>query len=175
MKAKLLALLMLASLGVQAADCTNSGIQASTDETLDFTISADGSTVTDRSTGLMWMRCTVGQTWIASAATCAGTPIQAEWDKMVLLRDFNAGGGFAGKQDWRLPNINELRSLTEDCRSDPAINTQLFPATPSAKYWSSSSYASLATNAWLVDFGQGRDNFELKTTQNFIRLVRVAN
>ncbi|NOT83246.1 MAG: DUF1566 domain-containing protein [Methylococcaceae bacterium] len=174
MKAKVLALLMLASLGVQAADCTNAGIQPSTDEALDFDTPADG-TVTDRSTGLMWMRCSIGQNWVQSAGTCAGAVLKAEWDKMVLLRDFNAGGGFAGKTDWRLPNINELRSITEDCRSDPAINTLLFPETPSAKYWTSSPYVGLVTSAWVVDFGQGGDNFELKNKTNAVRLVRVAD
>ncbi|MEQ1638000.1 MAG: DUF1566 domain-containing protein [Methylococcales bacterium] len=174
MKAKVLALLMLASQGVYAADCTNAGIQPSSDETIDFEIAADG-TVTDKSSGLMWMRCSVGQSWVQSAGTCAGSVIKAEWDKMVLLNQFNASGGFAGKTDWRLPNINELRSLTEDCRSDPAINTLLFPDTPSTKYWTSSPYVGLVTSAWVVDFSHGRDNFELKNNTNAVRLVRVAD
>lgn len=174
MKAKVLALLMLASLGVQAADCTNAGIQPSTDETIEFDIGMDG-TVTDKTTGLMWMRCSIGQTWVQATASCAGTPFKAEWEKLVLINDFNSSGGFAGNKDWRLPNINELRSIVEDCRSDPAINTILFPATPSAKYWTSSTISGSANNAWLVDFGQGRDNFELKSFANNFRLVRVTN
>ncbi len=174
MKAKILALLLLASFGTQAANCTNANIQPSTDETVNFVIGTDG-TVTDTSTGLMWMRCSVGQTWVQSSQSCTGTALKGGWALLIQVNAFNAGGGFAGMQDWRLPNINELRSIVEDCRSNPAINTVLFPNTPSAKYWSTSTYAGLVTNAWEVDFGQGGDNFELKSYANNFRLVRVAN
>lgn len=172
MNVKVLALLMLVSLGVQAADCTNAGIQPSTDESSDFQVFADG-TVVDNTTGLMWMRCTLGQSWMN--ATCTGTAQKMGWDKLIDVNNLNKSGGFAGKQDWRLPNINELRSIVEDCRSSPAINTVLFPATPPTKFWTASPYVSISTNAWLVDFSQGRDNFEPKTNANYVRLVRVAD
>lgn len=173
MKAKVLALLIQASFGTQAADCTNAGIQPSTDEAVEFVIGNDG-TVTDKTTGLMWMRCVVGQNFVPATNSCTGTAIKAEWDKMVLLRDFNASGGFAGKTDWRLPNVNELRSIVEDCRAEPAINTVLFPDTPAGKFWTSTTYITAPANAWQVDFGQGRDNYDAKTNVNYIRLVRVA-
>ena len=54
--------------------------------------------------------------------------------------------------DWKLPNINELRTL---------INYRLYyPATdlPNAStnyFWSSSSYASSTDSAWFMDFGYG--------------------
>ena len=173
MKVKVLALLMLASMGAQATDCTNAGIQPSTDESVNFETPPDGTAI-DHGTGLMWMRCSLGQTWVQSTSTCTGISQKMGWDKMIDINLFNKTG-FAGKQDWRLPNINELRSIVEDCRSDPAINTILFPGTASAKYWTASPYVGLATNAWVVDFGQGRDNFELKTNVNYVRLVRVAD
>jgi hypothetical protein len=174
MKVRVLLLLTMVSFGLQAADCTNAGIQPSTDESVDFDVATEG-VVTDKSTGLMWMRCSAGQTWARATASCTGTALKIGWDQILVVNNFNAAGGFAGKKDWRLPNINELRSIVEDCRSDPAINTVLFPDTPSIKYWTASSYIGLATNAWVVDFAQGRDNFELKSNANAVRLVRVAD
>ena len=43
MKVKVLALLMLASMGAQATDCTNAGIQPSTDESVNFETPPDGT------------------------------------------------------------------------------------------------------------------------------------
>lgn len=170
----LISMLVTASL-VNAADCTNGTIVSSTDETIEFTLNDDG-TVTDNTTRLMWLRCAQGQTWDQAASQCSGKASTYNWtDALMAANNFNSAGGFAGKNDWRLPNINELRSIVEDCNSEPAINILLFPSTPVAKFWSSSTYVGLASNAWLIDFDQGRDNFELKTNQSAVRLVRVAD
>lgn len=174
MNVKILGLLMIFSGALNAEVCTNASILPSTDESTEFDQFADG-TVIDNSTGLMWMSCALGQSWTTTDNTCTGSPIKMQWNQMSEVAKFNQSGGFAGKQDWRLPNINELRSIVEDCRSDPAINTVLFPNTASAKFWTSSPYVGLASNAWVVDFGQGRDNFELKSNSNYVRLVRPAD
>lgn len=153
-----------------AADCTNANIEASTDESLNF-VTSDTGTVVDNSTRLMWMRCSMGQTWSASLLACTGNATGYTWSKALAAgTDLN----FAGFSDWRLPNINELRSIVENCRSSPAINSLLFPTTPNSKFWTSSPYvANGANNAWVIDFDQGRDNFDIKTKSNAIRLVRV--
>jgi hypothetical protein len=39
-------------------------------------------------------------------------------------------------------------------------------------YWSSSSYAANATNAWNVNFNNGNDNANNKSNNNYVRLVR---
>lgn len=174
MRIRSLLLLLLVSLNSYAADCSNAAIEPSTDETVDFELRSDG-TLVDRSTGLMWMRCSIGQTWVTASNHCTGNSVHAGWEQMILINNFNSAGGFAGKKDWRLPNINELRSIVEDCRSNPAINTLLFPQTPNTQYWTASSYSGLATHAWTVDFAQGRDNYDLKSNSHAIRLVRVAD
>lgn len=167
---------MLSNVGFGlAANCTNPNIVSSSDEDIKFTVNADG-TVTDNSTKLQWMRCSVGQSWDGANSNCSGEATQYSWvDALKWVSMANQSQGFAGHNDWRIPNINELRSIVEDCNSEPAINATLFPATPRFKFWSSSTYSALMSNAWLVDFDQGRDNFELKTNRNVIRLVRIAD
>lgn len=63
-------------------------------------------TVTDKLTGLIWARCSYGQKWTAS--TCTGKPKEVSWHEAINLR-FN----LAGKNDWRLPSIQELLTLTK--------------------------------------------------------------
>jgi hypothetical protein len=39
-----------------------------------------------------------------------------------------------GHSDWRLPNIKELESLTDDMRYNPAIDTTYFPNANASGY-----------------------------------------
>jgi len=72
-----------------------------------FTDNGDG-TVTDKTTGLQWQRCSQGQTW--SGGTCAGTATGHTWQAALQLADVAT---YAGRSDWRLPNIKELASIVE--------------------------------------------------------------
>ena len=58
-------------------------------------------------------------------------------------------------------------------RSNPAINTTVFPGTPSSNFWSSSTLVFLTNNAWLVGFGYGSVGSNNKTSFNYnARCVR---
>ena len=97
-------------------------------------INGDG-TVTDTSTGLMWQQQTAGaMTWEAAISYCEGLSL----------------GGY---DDWRLPNRNELQSLVDYTRYNPAIDTAAFPDTMSSDYWSSTTIRQrVPVHAWCVDF-----------------------
>ena len=136
--------------------CTNQNpaIPATT-PTADFTLH-DNGTVTHMPTGLMWMRCSLGQTW--TGATCTGTGILYAWSNALnAAQTLNASGGYAGHADWRLPNKNELTSIVEERCWLPAINAAIFPGTPpDDSIWSSSPYADdYGSRAWSVDFAYG--------------------
>lgn len=69
-----------------------------------FYYHGDG-TVTDEFTGLVWMRCSVGQRW--SGQTCVGTANKYDWRSATELSSSRVGEyGY-----WRLPTRDELRTL----------------------------------------------------------------
>ena len=165
--------------GVHAEQfCSLDSIPASTPDS-QLVDNGDG-TVTDNTTGLMWKKCLEG----VSGNNCeTGTPDNFTWKKALQQPIIvNSSDGFAGHTDWRLPNINELVSLVEEQCSDPAINLNLFPNTPSWYVWSSSPSVdnSVQCNlscAWYVHFEYGlsvigsRFNYYLYS----VRLVRGGN
>ncbi|MFC1845008.1 DUF1566 domain-containing protein [Thermodesulfobacteriota bacterium] len=132
--------------------------------------SHNDGTATDNTTGLMWMRCSMGQIW--NGETCSGTPAIFSWTDSLKAAENHE---FASYSDWRLPNKNELESIVENRCYSPAINTGIFPATPAAYFWSSSPYAVVSDGAWSVDFGYGTVNASVKSGLIHIRLVRDSD
>lgn len=133
--------------------------------------SVAGDTVTDQSTGLVWKKCSEGQ----SGAACTGDATSVSWsDALKAAQNANAGSGFGGFTDWRLPNRAELASLLERKCADPAIDTAAFPGTPGQRYWSSSPNVRNAAMSWMVDFNGGDVFPLLKTSTMHVRLVRAG-
>jgi hypothetical protein len=118
----------------------------------------------------MWKQCLEGR----SGAGCASGSVAGFTWQDALQRPgvVNGGGGFAGHTDWRLPNINELRSIVEEQCYGPAINLAVFPNDPSSVVWSSSPYASYSNYAWIVYFHDGYANLNSPRDLNYaVRLV----
>jgi hypothetical protein len=159
----LLACLLL-PVGAAAQTCNKS--LAATAPDVSFTILKDG-TVTQKATELMWMRCSLGQSW--DGKTCSGTAASYSWEEALQAASQQK---FAGFSDWRLPNKNELETIFEGSCELPAINDLVFPATPPAYFWSSSPYAGQASGAWSVDFGYGSVIASVKSAKLNVRLVR---
>ena len=123
------------------------------------------STVIDNQTGLMWKQCSEGQ----SGAGCSGSATTMVWSDALAA---GANSSFAGFNDWRLPNVKELRSLVESGCINPAINELRFPNTLAGNYWTSSTNAAIASRAWYVHFDVGGANREPKSGNYGVRLVR---
>lgn len=139
--------LLLASANAQAVSCQNSIPPSNPDEI--YIVHGNG-TVTDTRTGLMWKQCVEGR----SGADCSiGSPTPFTWaTALTLTEDYS----FAGHDDWRLPNIKELRSLVEECRTGPAINDTFFPVNgASLTVWSGSPDANYSNIARYVNFSNG--------------------
>ena len=116
-----------------------------------FMDNADG-TVTDTESGLIWQKCSLGQTYNASTGGCDG--VAQEYTREGALAACE-GLVTAGYGDWRLPNRNELQSIVDYTKNHPAIDTAVFPGTIWSYYWSSTADAGEADHAWAVDFDNG--------------------
>jgi hypothetical protein len=82
--------------------------------------------------------------------------------------------GLCGASDWRMPTRSELMSIVDNGRSNPAIDSEYFPNTPSWWYWSSSPYANGSSAAWNVGFYNGRVNWHGEGSSYHVRLVRAG-
>ncbi len=157
-------------------------------------------TALDTKTGLLWMRCSVGQTWRYN--TCTGIEKDFNWEDAKKQT-----ANFAGYSDWRIPTIEELRTLVYCRNGKPTyfnngkpgveewiaqnrpdnidlgcqgstehgtftIAQSVFPY-PSLYSWSGSPHASNSNYAWHITFAWGHDDyFPRDDSNNSVRLVR---
>lgn len=132
-----------------------------------YEVNPDG-TARDKVTGLVWKRCSEGQ----SGDSCeSGTASTYSWREALAVA---AASGFGGSSGWRLPTIRELGSLLEYQCTMPAINTKVFPAAPAANFWSATPYAGYANGAWNINFNDGVHDNSSKNFRMYVRLVRGA-
>jgi ketosteroid isomerase-like protein len=149
----------------------------------EYVDNSDG-TVTHTKTGLIWQRCSVGQTW--GKNTCEGDAEEFTWDEAVKFATNNAG--------WRLPTNAEMINLIHCSdnnyeKSDegeyricatnkftsfpitvsPTINSVIFPYTPKEFFWSPTESGK---KAWGVGFYTGLHGTHDKDYKGYIRLVR---
>ena len=121
----------------------------------------------------MWKRCSQG----TSGASCqTGTAGAFTWQQALEnVETLNNTTGFAGFNNWRLPNRKELRSLAAMNCIDPAINETAFPNTPLFWYWTSSPIIAEPNGfgfSWDIYFKNGNDSGFPRETELNVRLVR---
>ena len=115
--------------------------------------------VVDKSTNLMWQDDndvkSITKTWVEAINYC---------ENLTL-------GGYT---DWRLPNINELKSIVDYTKAEPAISSE-FSNVALVGYWSSSSIVGDSGYAWFVSSHDGGDYGDGKSNSNYVRCVRDNN
>jgi len=125
-------------------------------------------TVTDTATGLVWQKCSRGQgTTVGNCTT--GSATTSSWTSAITYCE---GLTLGSRSDWRLPNINELRSIVDYVKSSsPTIDSTSFPNTQSGGYWSSSNYIFGGGVSWLVLFDYGVVTSGPNTFNSYVRCV----
>jgi hypothetical protein len=134
-----------------------------------YTVQTDSSQVKDTKTGLIWQRCSLGQTW--SGSTCTGNAGAWTWSgALTAARMENSISAYS----WRVPNAKELASLAELACNNPATNIEMFPVTPMGGHWSSSTFADNRAYAWFFKFDYGSNGIGGKGYTGYVRLVRSS-
>jgi len=166
-----------------------------------FTDNGDG-TVSDAQTGLMWEKKghLDGVPVVCSSAIVCPDPHDADnlytfsadnplgppgTAFTVMLVQLNADGGFASHTDWRLPTLDELRSIADYA----ALNSPTVAAdfnsgctsscdgiacscTGAGRHWTNDLVPSISGNAWLVAFSDGSVLNDSRDTDYYARAVR---
>ncbi|MFI3195122.1 MAG: DUF1566 domain-containing protein [Methylococcaceae bacterium] len=131
----------------------------------------------DTETHLIWCRYAVGQNWQGDKVV--GEDKRMTWSEAMECADaFNKNVRCGGFSDWRLPIIDELKSLIDKNHS-PTINPTVFPNTPNTPktaFWSSSPYVGSTYSAWYVDFDYGgvSNSYDSRSNAFPVRLVRAS-
>ena len=102
----------------------------------------------DNLTGLMWPK---------NGNLMSG---EKTWNEAI---DYPKTLTLCGHSDWWLPNINELESLV-----NASLSTQGFTNVQSGSYWSSTTSASSAGNAWGVNMDDGFVNYSNKISSHYV-------
>jgi hypothetical protein len=116
----------------------------------EFLVSADGLTVTDTITGLVWQRDGSGTRSGCSRGADAGSgDLTCTWAE---ARAYCASLTLGGVSDWRLPAVLELYTIVDFTGTNATIDPVAFPNTPADLFWASAPHAA---NPGVVSFDTG--------------------
>lgn len=138
-----------------------------------FQDNGDG-TVSDVQSKLMWMRCSGGQQRLDSH--CVGAAEVYGFADAQQHADKVNRDGSAFFNDWRVPSLRELATITDRGCNNPRTNLSIFPGTPAAPYWSSTSRPGEAAGERVLALSFGAEGVMLarKDERFHVRLVRTG-
>lgn len=91
-----------------------------------------------------------------------------DWDDAILYcktLEIN------GKKNWRLPTFDELLSIVDYSRVNPAINP-IFEEVAEGTYWTATNFSPTDARAWTIHFSTGKSYYSYKTTNHAVRCVK---
>lgn len=148
------------------------------------------ATITDKLTRLMWANSwnaddtfpVTQVTWFASDDFYCQENQDTLWNNGYNTENWLATinhHGWAKHHDWRMPTLDELRTLLLKKRQAGKIEfdiqryNQLFSEIHENKFfWSGSNYAEYSMYAWGIYFFNGRESNSNKTNHYYLRVVR---
>ncbi len=162
-------------------------VSTSSKQTIGKFIVQDG-VATDTTTGLMWLRFAYGQRW--ENGTVLGNAKKVNWDNAMKIPDTFNKQGYAGYNDWRVPTIEELKTIvlgegeeavgfwnvfwkaSKGKAGNYIIDQTIFLNSPAYSFWSSSPYAGNSNLVAIVLFSHGFSTDSGKLLGGYVRLVR---
>jgi hypothetical protein len=113
-----------------------------------------GDTIKDFETGLLWQRESSSNTmnWSSAVSYCKNLNL-------------------AGYSNWRLPHIDELKSIVNYGAYNPATFNG-FKLKTTDWHWSSTKHNKYSSYSWVVRFRNGGDSWDLQTSDYFAVCVR---
>lgn len=151
-------------------------------------IDNDDGTISDRGTGRVWTKCSIGQEMTSDK--CKGIGDQLTFD---LAKEKCENLSLAGYDDWRLPDKKELKVLVKCTNRSNAqledfttcgtvydgieyvlitIDTKFFPNTPAQEYWTSEEIDRGGKKAWTIYFKTGYTHYQSVNSTAYIRCIR---
>jgi PKD repeat protein len=138
------------------------------------------SCVLDNHTGLMWEVKTddgglrdKDNTYTWYNLNINGGNAGSENNTQAFAQAVNAQG-LCGHGDWRLPSKQELHSIVNYGKYNPAIDSTYFANTQSSWYWSSSPYVENSGSVCIVGFDYGGIGGQDNNNNGYVRLVRAS-
>ncbi len=124
-------------------------------EDINFSRDDSKNLVTDNSNGLMWQDQTSANVmnWSSAQTYCSDL-------------------SFGGYSDWRLPNISELYSITDQRKTtSPYVNSN-FRNISSDLFWSQTIHKTYNQGSWVVYFDEGSGGWDIQTFRDLVLCVR---
>ncbi len=122
----------------------------------DFKKNSNQKIVIDNNTKLIWQDNLDAKT------------IKKTWDE---AKNYCEDLTLADSSKWRLPTIDELKTILDLSKKKLVINDN-FSNTASSVYWSSTLNESNPNLAWNINFFNGKISYFYKTGSRFVRCVR---
>jgi hypothetical protein len=114
----------------------------------------DGYTIKDVKNNIVWLRCTVGQTWDYDADTCVGDLVKLNHEEIEIAVE-QAAEQLGGS--WRLPSLKELESIVCKQCEKPKVNEKYFPNISPEAYWTQTQNKFNSKMYWTVNFMTGHN------------------
>lgn len=98
------------------------------------------------------------------------SPDSMTWEQALQFAEQSTAGSH---DDWRMPNIKELFSLTNQSFSSPSIDPIFGINTSTTMYWSSTTLSNQIEKAWYMDSRYGITTYAVKTQR--LKVIPVRN
>lgn len=99
------------------------------------------------------------------------SPDSITWEQAL---QFSEQSNMGSHNDWRMPNIKELFSLTSQAHSSPSIHPIFGITSANTMYWSSTTLLNQNDKAWYMDSRYGITTYAVKTQRLKVIMVRNA-